>query len=63
MMAEERTNAVAGFGGSSVRRCSCAHEFQDREHGPGLRVKNLCPLQGGKRGWRCTVCGNVEEAG
>jgi hypothetical protein len=39
-----------------VRPCSCAHEFQDKEYGRGMRVHT----QGGTvtaPKFRCTVCG------
>lgn len=40
--------------GSTVRRCTCAHAWQDKTHGAGNRVHNSC-----LKGWRCTGCANV----
>jgi len=39
-----------------IKKCSCAHEYQDSKYGKGKRVKNLC--KDGKH--RCTVCERVE---
>lgn len=38
--------------------CDCKHEGQDRTHGKGRRVHNLCAggKQSGNREARCTVC-------
>lgn len=36
-------------------KCNCEHDFQDKEHGKGVRVHNPC--KEGKT-FRCTVCGN-----
>lgn len=38
--------------------CSCKSEYQDRQHGKGMRVHNPC-----NRGYRCTVCGKETSAG
>ncbi|MDD4081825.1 MAG: hypothetical protein PHD05_00425 [Sphaerochaetaceae bacterium] len=41
-----------------VLKCTCDHEFQDKEHGEKQRVHN--PTLKGKTGsiiYRCTVCG------
>lgn len=38
-----------------VIKCSCKHDFQDKEFGQGNRLHNEC---GGKKinTYRCTVC-------
>lgn len=36
-----------------IKKCTCAHEFQDKTYGKGMRVFN--PSEKGKP--RCTVCG------
>lgn len=49
--------------------CTCKHEFQDREHGPGIRVANpvnKTKKDSGKDGskvqeYRCTVCGSTHH--
>lgn len=41
-------------------KCNCAHEFQDKVYGKGIRVHNPC--KEGKAG-RCTVCGNEKVKG
>jgi len=42
---------------TKVLSCTCAHEFQNGQYGPGRRLHNACKLPGGAPGWRCTVCG------
>lgn len=41
--------------------CDCKHEFQDKEHGKGVRVCN--PTKGsvpqGSKQVRCTVCSKL----
>ncbi len=44
-----------------ILHCSCKHDYQDKEHGYGLRVHNGCKSGTSGNGWRCTVCGNVQE--
>ncbi len=40
-----------------IAPCKCVHEFQDLEHGKGMRVWNKRQnAQGGMVGRRCTVC-------
>jgi len=38
-------------------RCNCAHDFQDKELGRGMRLHNIMPS--GKA--RCTVCATVRD--
>jgi hypothetical protein len=47
--------AVKRVAGYVIALCTCNHAFQDREHGKGMRVKNMT----GNRP-RCTVCGRQE---
>lgn len=42
---------------TSIRKCSCRHEFQDGRYGAGNRLHNA--TGNGKK--RCTVCGNVKD--
>jgi hypothetical protein len=49
------------LGKATVRACTCAHDFQDKEHGKGMRVHNICIISGGGLGSRCTVCSNEKE--
>ena len=37
--------------GSSVRKCRCKSDFQDKKYGNGKRLHNVTT-----KGWRCTVC-------
>ena len=39
---------------SSIKKCTCKHEFQDKTYGNGNRVFNKWT-----KGWRCTVCERV----
>lgn len=39
-----------------IRTCDCKHPFQDDTYGPQMRVKNKCA-----KGFRCTVCGEVDK--
>ncbi len=39
---------------TTVLKCSCSHEYQDKKYGAKMRVKNSCG-----KGFRCTVCGSV----
>jgi len=38
------------------RHCDCVHVSQDKMHGKGIRVFNLC-----NKGARCTCCTKVVE--
>ena len=42
---------------TKVLKCDCKHEYQDRAHGPGLRVHNKAQGPNNTVIWRCTVCG------
>jgi hypothetical protein len=44
-----------------ILKCRCQHDYQDRRYGYGLRVHNGCKSGTSGFGWRCTVCGNVQE--
>lgn len=37
--------------------CGCKHEFQDEQHGKGIRVHNIIAKETNKA--RCTVCGKT----
>lgn len=42
-----------------ILKCNCYSKFQDKEHGPGMRVHNHNNKGGpGQPNYRCTVCGN-----
>lgn len=46
-----------------ILSCSCTNAFQDKEHGPHMRVHN--PIKREKdqpQRYRCTVCLNVRTA-
>ena len=36
-----------------VLRCTCNHDYQDKQYGHGMRLHNRT----GDSSWRCTVCG------
>lgn len=44
-----------------ILACSCSHDGQDKLHGKGQRVHNLCRKDGKATGWRCTVCTSVKS--
>lgn len=49
---------------SQVKRChsiKCISEFQDKEHGKGMRIHNRRIKDGKPKGWTCTVCGEKKE--
>jgi hypothetical protein len=41
-----------------IKKCTCQHEYQDKEHGKGMRVHNqLKPVNKmDTLKFRCTVC-------
>ncbi len=50
-----------------IKKCTCAHKFQDKTYGKGKRVMNsMHKRRPGKGGWgkvvsfRCTVCEAVK---
>jgi hypothetical protein len=43
---------------TTLVKCSCSHEFQDKQYGKGVRVANVT----GKGALRCTVCSKEHEA-
>lgn len=46
-----------------VKKCSCAHEFQDKEYGVGMRLCNPTGKSGGEaKSYKCTVCGKEHGA-
>ncbi len=49
---------MAGKQESTVRTCSCANAWQDKEYGNGRRLHNMT-----KKGQRCTVCGTEHIGG
>lgn len=42
--------------GTRTLRCTCAHAYQDKEYGAGMRVHNL----NGAKAF-CTVCGAKKD--
>ncbi len=52
-----------------IKKCTCSNATQDKLHGTGMRLMNLCKLDGSDkdlntfRGCRCTVCGKVYPKG
>jgi len=44
-----------------IKKCSCKHEFQDKQYGDKMRVHNKCKGVRTNIAWRCTVCGNKKE--
>jgi len=40
-----------------IKKCTCAHKYQDKIYGKRKRVHNI--LQGNTKGYRCTVCGKT----
>ena len=42
--------------GTAIIKCSCKHEFQDKQYGAGNRVHNYARSANREGGWRCTVC-------
>lgn len=51
---------VASTVNTSVRSCTCGHDFQDKHYGKGKRLFNKTGGGGkGTAGWRCTVCGKM----
>ena len=48
---------------AKIIKCSCSHEFQDKEYGQTNRIHNkMKQLDGGNKQWRCTVCGKEKES-
>lgn len=45
---------------TSIRDCSCRHEYQDSVYGVGKRVHNLGGAGKGMAKWVCTVCGKAK---
>lgn len=43
---------------TTVKQCSCSHEFQDNTYGKGMRLHNLAAE--GKE-IRCTICGKASR--
>lgn len=43
---------------TSVRPCTCQHDYQDGKYGVGRRVKNK-----NTTGWSCTVCDTQDTPG
>jgi hypothetical protein len=60
-MAEIQKKKSPLLGKATVTACTCVHAFQDRKHGKGMRVHNICIVAGGNLGRRCTVCSNEKE--
>jgi hypothetical protein len=46
---------------TTIKACTCNHEWQDAEYGKGNRVYNSLPKEPDTiQKWRCTVC-NAEK--
>ncbi len=45
--------------GCKVIKCSCKHDFQDKQYGQGMRVFNFTQK---KTEAKCTVCGTKIKA-
>lgn len=47
---------------TKVAPCTCAHKWQDKQYGTGLRLHNALAKSKllGKQQWRCTVCAAVQ---
>jgi hypothetical protein len=43
---------------TKILSCNCKHEYQDKKYGQGKRVHNEMK---DKKGYRCTVCGDVKK--
>ena len=43
---------------STIKKCTCEHEYQDSKYGKQMRVHNF---GNGKEVWRCTVCGKERK--
>ncbi len=50
---QEESNRGQNAKGAEVRLCTCVNQFQDEQHGKGMRLMNCCK----DGGLRCTVCG------
>lgn len=46
--------------GTTIERCSCSHEYQDKRYGKQMRVHNLSGKKDRFRA-RCTVCGKEKR--
>lgn len=44
---------------TKIIKCSCNHEFQDKEYGEKMRVHNLRDQKSHKGEAVCTVCGKT----
>lgn len=50
----------------SIQKCTCKHDFQDKEHGKDMRVHNVdkkgnshCTVCGGKPAWEKRLAGHA----
>ena len=51
-----KNRRVMSAGATKIKKCTCAHKYQDKKYGKNLRVHN----EGGtkdKKTFKCTVCG------
>jgi len=47
-----------------IKKCKCPHKEQDKLHGEGKRVHNICDSPSGRQtACRCTVCESAKEKG
>jgi len=45
---------------TTIRPCTCEHEYQDKKYGKWMRVHNEGVASKGQIKWTCTVCGKVK---
>lgn len=46
---------------SSIKACTCKHEYQDSRYGQGRRVHvALGSAKNPDKGWKCTICQDVK---
>lgn len=41
---------------TTIKQCSCEHEFQDATYGKGRRLMNETEKKSSTKVYRCTVC-------
>lgn len=44
-----------------IMPCTCKHDWQDKTHGPGMRVFNELSKDSGSITAKCTVCGTEKS--
>jgi hypothetical protein len=48
-------------GSTIIKACTCKSEYQDAEHGNGMRVHNV-PMNKENRNPTCTICGEPPQS-